>query len=96
MLSQEVYVTFDVECQGTPRYRVWVNQELFTERRWRFDPDQYLTENLVIRTQPGRYHLRAELVPGDIGEITVTNFQVESGQAQVNQQGFLEIIDETT
>jgi len=96
MATQHVAVAFDVECQGTPRYRVWVNQELFTERQWRFSADQYLEENVFIQVPGGRYHMRVELVPSDQGQVQAQNFRVISGPAQVDQQGFLEIQNENT
>jgi hypothetical protein len=50
-----VRVVADVDCEWegwNPVYRVYVNDELFAERTWRWT-DCYLEENLQIRSEPG-------------------------------------------
>ena len=47
-----------------PRYRCYVNDELFTERTWIWT-DQYLEENLQIQAEPGHYVVRFELLDSE-------------------------------
>ena len=81
MIRQSVIVSADVsvEWQGdTPNYRVYVGDELFTERTWIWQ-DHYLQERLVINAPPGKYNLRWELVPPAQGTIEVKNVRIEPG-----------------
>ena len=51
-----VKAVFDIDCEwsGTqPVYRVFVNNELFTERTWLWQ-DAYLEEIIQIQAQPGQ------------------------------------------
>ena len=81
MTRKEVVVRADVTVtwQGDPpNYRVYVGDELFTERTWIWQ-EQYLEEMLVVNAPPGKYNLRWELVPPAQGKITVTNIRIEHG-----------------
>lgn len=92
----DVLVTCDVELEPItpfPRYRVYVDDELFAERRWIWQ-DQYLEENIWFRAQPGRYTVRVELVGTDQAWLRVNNYQVRQGPAEINQAGQMEIADE--
>jgi|OM-RGC.v1.031312217 hypothetical protein len=93
----DILITCDVDLEPItpdPRYRVWVDQELFAERRWIWS-DQYLEENIWFRAGPGRYTLRVELVGADQAWLQVKNYQIRSGPARINQAGQMEILDET-
>jgi hypothetical protein len=59
-----------------PNYRIYVNDELFSERTWIWH-EEYLEEMLPIHAPPGEYTLRWEIVPPSKGQITVTNPRVE-------------------
>lgn len=97
----------DIHCTWTgnaPSYRVYVNDELFSERTfiWR---DRYLTELLQISAEPGIYQVRVEAVPHDpkkfalhnskiefnSSQFNVNNYQIEHGFAQWIDNGILEI-----
>jgi hypothetical protein len=81
MTRKEVVVRADVTVtwQGDPpNYRVYVGDEMFTERTWIWQ-EQYLEEMLVVNAPPGKYNLRWELVPPAQGMITVTNIRIEHG-----------------
>jgi hypothetical protein len=91
MTTQDIVVECDVRGTDHSRYRVWVNDELFQERRWRWGQDYYLQEVMAIRAEPGRYQIRFETVAGDSGSVRVENFRVVEGPAQIDQQGILEI-----
>lgn len=93
MSKNAVIVTCDVRCEwrkGQPQYRAYVNDELFTERTWLWE-GAYLEETFQISAKPGKYLIRYELIGGKRATLTVTNFRVEHGRAQVNQQGEIEI-----
>ena len=73
MNRRSVVVRADVSVywQGDPpRIRVYVGNELFTERTWIWR-EQYLEEMLVVNAPPGKYNLRWELVPPAQGTIEV-------------------------
>jgi hypothetical protein len=59
-----------------PDYRIYVGNELFTERTWIWQ-EEYLEEILAINAEPGEYNLRWEIVPPFKGKITVTNPRVD-------------------
>ena len=83
MNRQSVVVCADVsvEWQGDPpNYRVYVGNEMFTERTWIWQ-EQYLEEMLVVNAPPGKYNLRWELVPPAQGTIEVKNVRIEHGSA---------------
>ena len=83
MNRQSVVVRADVTVawQGDPpNYRVYVGNEMFTERTWIWQ-EQYLEEMLVVNAPPGKYNLRWELVPPAQGTIEVKNVRIEHGSA---------------
>lgn len=87
-----VRVLVDVHCQWRdhpPRYRAYVQDELFTERTWIWR-DSYLREALTIVAPPGKYLIRYEVVEGDEGFLCLENWQVEHGPGLITQ-GWLEI-----
>jgi hypothetical protein len=81
MIRQSVVILADVSIawQGDPpNYRVYVGDEMFTERTWIWQ-EQYLEEMLVVNAPPGKYNLRWELVPPAQGTIEVKNIRIEHG-----------------
>jgi hypothetical protein len=92
--TQFVKVLLDIHCKlkGSqfPAYRVFVNDELFSERTfiWR---DRYLTEMLQISAEPGLYQVRIEAVQPLGGKFRIHNYQIEHGPAQWINNGVLEI-----
>ena len=90
-----------VECDVTAkvhsqpfRYRAYVNNELFTERTWIWT-DMYLEENLEIEAEPGKYHLRFELVPPHLAQLRVENVRVQTGPGNIKSNSVLRITDES-
>jgi hypothetical protein len=96
--TQFVKVLFDIHCKlkgaQSPAYRVFVNDELFSERTfiWR---DRYLTEMLQISAEPGVYQVRVEAVQPLGGKFRIHNYQIEHGPAQWISNGILEIKNES-
>ena len=98
MTTQFVKVLLDIHCnrerEQSPAYRVFVNDELFSERTfiWR---DQYLTEMLQISAEPGVYQVCVEAVQPLCGKFRIHNYQIEHGPAQWLSDGILEIKNES-
>lgn len=89
-----VRVLADVNCEWeglNPIYRVYVNDELFAERTWRWS-DDYLEEMLQIEASPGDYSIKWELVPPHLAQLTVKNLRVDFGQAQIVNDHTLRIL----
>lgn len=88
-----VRVLADVDCEWeglNPVYRVYVNNELFAERTWRWTTE-YLEEMLQIEAEPGEYDLRWELVPPHLAKLKVTNVRVDFGPGLVEDNKRLRI-----
>jgi hypothetical protein len=68
------------------RYRVYVNNELFTERTWIWQ-DMYLEEMLPISAPPGIYPVKFELVNPERGSIQVRNYRVTGPARITDYQG---------
>lgn len=86
-MKQFIRVLCDVDCSWTetpPVYRVYVDDELFAERTWRWR-DAYLEEMLQIEAEPGEYVISYELVEPRDATITVTNMRVDYGPGVIDQ-----------
>jgi hypothetical protein len=80
-----VQVLADVDCEWeglAPIYRLYLNDELFAERTWRWT-DARLEEMMQINAEPGEYTIRFELVPPHLAQLHVTNIRVECGPGTV-------------
>ena len=97
MTRKFVRVLADVYCDWEgldPTYRVYVNDELFAERTWRWT-DCYLEEMLQIEANPGKYKLRWELVSPHLAKLDVKNVRVDFGPGNIKNNELLRILDET-
>lgn len=97
MTKQYVRVAAEVHCSWEglpPTYRVYVNDELFSERTWIWT-DAYLEENLQILAQPGKYQIRFELVPPYLAQLWVKNMHVNHGPGRIKNNETLRIYDES-
>lgn len=84
----------DVHCEWSgdpPRYRLFVNNELFTERTWIWK-DFYLEEAIAIEAPPGDYQLEYRLLGNETATIKIKNARVDSGSAIMHKKLRLEII----
>ena len=85
MTKQFVQVLADVDCEWeglSPVYRLYVDDELFAERTWRWT-DCYLEEIMQIEAEPGEYPIRFELVPPHLAQLQVTNIRVGYGPGTI-------------
>ena len=93
MRTEFVLAQTDVCCDWSgepPRYRCYVNDELFTERTWIWS-DNYLQEQLQILAEPGEYQIRYELVDIENATLTTNNYTITHGPAIVDQTGCITI-----
>ena len=93
MRTEFVMALTDVNCDWTgepPRYRCYVNDELFTERTWIWT-ENYLEEQLQILAEPGQYNIRYELVDTDHATLTANNYRITLGPASVDQTGCITV-----
>ena len=98
MNNQFVKVVFDVHCRwdgNPPRYRCYVEDELFAERTWDWQ-GVYLEEAFQIQAPPGKYKIRYELLDPEHAELRLKNGRVEAGSAVLHKHDILEIIDENS
>jgi len=73
----------DCEWQETPPvYRLYVNDELFSERTWIWQ-DSILEENIIVSAMPGDFELRYELVEPSDAKLTVGKLRVNDGPAEI-------------
>ena len=94
MQTKYVRVLCDVICkwsENPPRYRVFVNGELFTERTWIWQ-DHYLEEALQIEAVPGEYQITFELVRAEGAELKIKNCRIDEGPAIMHKHLRLEIL----
>ena len=86
MTREFVKILADVHCDCAvdqrPIYRLYVNDELFTERTWIWE-NVYLEEVIPILAEPGDYVIRYELVPGTTAGLNIQNLRVAEGSATI-------------
>lgn len=95
MQTKYVRVLCDLYCnwvENPPRYRVFVNDELFTERTWIWTDDYYLEEALQIEAVPGSYQLMFQLIDDSGAEFRVKNARIDEGPAVMHKHLRLEIL----
>ena len=93
MQTEFIVVRCDVHCEWTgphPRYRCYVDDELFSERTWIWH-DVYLEENFQIQAPVGKYTVRVELLDTAHANIQVRNLQVNRGPAVITPDGRVQI-----
>ena len=74
----------DLHCKwerSPPIYRLYVNDELFSERNYIWQAGEYLRENLVLNAPSGNYKVRIE-TPSDFN-FKLRNLRCTHGNAQI-------------
>lgn len=95
MQTRYVKVVCDVYCKWVnepPKYRAFVNGELFVERTWIWN-DVYLEEEFQIEAPPGLYNITYELVDPHNAGLKVRNMRVVAGPGRFLKDNRLEIND---
>jgi hypothetical protein len=97
METKFVKILFDLHCDWegiAPDYRVYVNDELFTERTYRWEDPEYLTEMLQVQAKPGKYRFRLEKIGPQICKFNILDTRVAYGDAKIIDKHTFEILDE--
>jgi len=97
MQTKSVQVQCDVYCKwdgNDTRYRLYVNDELFTERTWIWNgKEYYLEEVIAIEAPPGLYKIKYELVEPSSSKLKIRNMRVTTNNAVIQEdQITLEIL----
>tara|TARA_B100000424_G_C22654832_1_gene360732 strand:+ start:10 stop:309 length:300 start_codon:yes stop_codon:yes gene_type:complete len=82
--NKAVVVSVDLHCNwevNPPMYRLYVNDELFTERNYVWQASEFVTENLALLAPPGEYEIRIE-TPSNFN-FKIRNLQCKYGKAQL-------------
>jgi hypothetical protein len=98
MNTHFVLAEFDIYCKWEslpPAYRLYVNDELFTERDWIWPSNYNLTQMLQIQAAPGEYKVRLETVGTRPAVFTTNNYVVIDGNANWINNSTIRILDET-
>ena len=76
-------VSFDLFCDkgNKPRYRLYVNDELFVERTYIWTDNKYLRENLQIEASSGEYIIRLEKL--DKCKMYIRNTKADYGPVEI-------------
>jgi hypothetical protein len=97
MHTHDIKVLCDVYCKWSkepPVYRLFVNEELFTERTWIWQ-NAYLEEELIVRAAPGQYPIEYQLITSSGAGLKVRNIRVVHGPARIWKDNILEIWHES-
>lgn len=85
MTKYFVRAVFDINCRWEgmpPVYRIYLNDELFTEREWNLPSDQYLEQVLQINAATGKYNLRLDPVGPCLADFSISNNRIDHGPAR--------------
>lgn len=89
MQTKSVQVHCDVYCKcdnNDTRYRLYVNDELFTERSWIWSgKEYYLEEVITIEAPPGLYKIKYELLEPTNSKLKIRNMRVVSKNAAIHE-----------
>ena len=94
-MKEEDYtkIEFDLYCDwqtNPPAYRVYVNNEMFTESNYVWSGPQYLTEMLQLDAPPGKYKVRIENL-GE-GNFKIRNMRCVDGEASIIDNETFEVL----
>ena len=75
-----VHVTFELWCNWSdkpPAYRVYINDDLMTERTYTFNNnEEYLEERVPLLTKSGAHFLTIVNLDADRSSFTIKNFKI--------------------
>lgn len=89
MNTHFVFAVFDLDCtwQGEPPvYRIYLNDELFTERKWIWPREYFLEQILQIQAPAGKYILQVVPVYPSQADFFIRNNRIEHGPARWQKQ----------
>ena len=82
--QKDILVQVDLHCKWErtpPMYRLYVNDELFSERNYIWQAGEYLRENLVLNAPAGEYKIRIETP--STSSFKLRNLRCTHGEAQI-------------
>jgi len=95
MEKQFVQVSCNVHVDWSgaqaPAYRLYINDELFTERSWKWR-GYFLEELIQIEAVPGKYRIKYELVQPHRAVLSITNMRVVQGPGRIKGDDILRIL----
>lgn len=94
MEKQFVVAGVEVHCKWEglpPRYRIFINNELFVERTFKF-MNEYVEEVLQISADPGMYVLNLVPILPTLAEFRLTAHNIKVGNARWIKGNKLEIL----
>lgn len=78
IVSIQADVYCDHSSSGTPVYRVYVDNDLLTERSWIWPAyEVYIRENVEVDIEPGQHEIRIEKC-GTAGNFTVKRITINN------------------
>jgi hypothetical protein len=87
---KEVKITADIQAtwgDTPPRYRVFVDQTLMTERDFVYNGAEiYITESMLVRLKPGGHTITLEQVNGyGTGTVKIKNIAVNNSPIDTHE-----------
>jgi len=95
MAKQFVRILSNIDCEWegiSPIYRLYINNELFTERTWVWT-DSALEENLQVEAEPGVYEVRYELLSPNLAQLKIGSLSVDFGPAEILDDAHFRILE---
>ena len=97
MEEKFIRILFDLKVeriknQGKPGYRLYINDELFSERNWRWPQTCLVEELLQIKAVPGKYKVRIEKYHHTKARFNISNMRVDLGDARIIENNTIEIL----
>ena len=86
MHTKDIQITCNIHCEGLQGevYRLFLDNDLITERGWRWDTKtHYLQENVALRLLPGDHILSIAGV-GSPTSFMLSNLKIERGAAKAD------------
>jgi len=80
-----VRAVFDLDCTWTgqpPSYRIYINDEMFTEKTWAWPSHLCLEQILQIQAPIGKYVVTVEPIGNPQAEFVTRNHRIEYGSAR--------------
>lgn len=82
---KHVDLTFDLYChwgEKEPSYRIYVDNDLITERTFSWPGFQiFIRENVIVNLEPGKHSVRIENLDPTISKFEIKNVKVDNQSA---------------
>jgi len=97
MEEKFIRILFDLKVerlnnQEKPGYRLYINDELFTERNWRWPQTCIVEELLQIKAVPGKYKVKIKKSYPTKVRFNISNMRVDLGDARIIEDNTIEIL----